>query len=77
MLDKKLSDSLPTLPKDKMFVNNEYINPLWRKIWRQREEAMQDGFVRNLEKIQKSNRSLKPLAIGQYVVLQKFMAQTG
>ena len=70
VLGKKLSDSLPTLPKDKMFVNNEYINPLWRKIWRQREEAMQDGFVRNLEKIQKSTRSLKPLAIGQYVVLQ-------
>ena len=51
-------------------MNNESISPLWRKIWRQREESMQDVFARNMEKIQKSSRSLKPLDVGQYVVLQ-------
>jgi len=70
VLGRKLSDTLPTLPKEKMFVNNESISPLWRKIWRQREESMQDLFARNMEKIQTPHRSLKPIDVGQYVVIQ-------
>ena len=31
---------------------------------------MQDVFARNMEKIQKPTRSLKPITVGQYVVLQ-------
>ena len=53
-----------------MFVNNESISPLWRKIWRQREESMQDLFARNMEKVQTPPRSLKPIDVGQYVVIQ-------
>ena len=70
VLGRKFSDALPILPKDIMFVKNEHFDPMWHKLWRQREVAMQDMFIRNLEKVNKSNRRLQPLGIGQHVLIQ-------
>ena len=73
VMGRKLSGDLPILPKEKMFINNEYIDPRWRIIWRKREEAMQEMFNRNLEKVSKSSRHLKPLKVGQHVLIQNQM----
>ena len=70
VLGRKLSDALPVLPKDKIFTHNEGVDSRWRDMWRKREEAMRDTFNRNLEKISSPARSLKPLAVGQYVIIQ-------
>ena len=73
VMGRKLTGDLPILPKEKMFINNEHIDPRWRIIWRKREEAMQEMFNRNLEKVSKSNRHLKPLTVGQHVLIQNQM----
>ena len=70
ILGRKLSDALPVLPKDKIFIHNEAVDYRWRDMWKKREEAMKDTFNRNLEKISLPARSLKPLAVGQYVIIQ-------
>ena len=64
-------DTLPYLPSDKTFINNKSIHPRWREMWRMKEQALRDNYVKNLEPVQsKSRRSLKPLAVGQHVALQ-------
>ena len=39
VLGRKLSDALPILHKDKIFVNKKHVNPMWPNIWSQHEEA--------------------------------------
>ena len=51
-------------------MHNEAVDSRWRNMWQKREEAMKDTFNRNLEKISLPARSLKPLAVGQYVIIQ-------
>ena len=70
VLGRKLTDALPAIPKTKMFLNNEAVDPKWREMWHKREEAMHDSFRRNQEKIAASTRNLKPLYVGQYVLIQ-------
>ena len=71
IMGRKLTDALPYLPSDKIFINNESIHPRWREMWRMKEQALRDNYVKNLEPVQsKSRRSLKPLAVGQHVALQ-------
>ena len=71
IMGRKLTDALPCLPSDKIFINNESIHPRWREMWHMKEQALRDNYVKNLEPVQnKSGRSLKPLAVGQHVALQ-------
>ena len=39
-------------------------------MWKMKEQALRDNYVRNLEPVHKSNRSLRPLEVGQHVALQ-------
>ena len=69
-MGKKLSDALPYLPSEKMFVVNKSIDFKWRELWRLKETALLDRFIRNMEDAPRSDRKLKPLQVGQYVALQ-------
>ena len=70
IMSKKLSDALPYLPIEKMFVVNKSIDFKWRELWRLKETALLDRFIRNMEDAPRSDRKLKPLQVGQYFALQ-------
>ena len=70
VMGRQLRDNLPMIPKNLMVMNNPVVNQDWRDLWYQRESVLRDRCCRNLEAIPSAKSCLKPLKVGQKVLLQ-------
>ena len=70
VMGRKLCDNLPMIPKDMMVMNNPAVSQVWRDLWYMREKVLRDRCCKDLESIPSGKSSLKPLKVGQRVLIQ-------
>ena len=66
---RSLRDLLPIQPGTSVF-ENDAVHPMWRDTWRLHEEALRLRFARQVEALQGHTRRLKPLKLGDRVLMQ-------
>ena len=72
IFSRKLRDTLPVKPNSQVF-GNINIRPVWREIWRKREDTLKTRFAKQVETLEKT-RVLFPLQVGDTCRIQN---QTG
>ena len=73
-MGRKLSDALPTLPKEFMIMDNPMVHPTWRDAWSKKEDALRARYLKGVEKSQEGTKSKTALVPGETVLMQN---QTG
>uniref|UniRef100_A0A7M5XGD0 Uncharacterized protein n=1 Tax=Clytia hemisphaerica TaxID=252671 RepID=A0A7M5XGD0_9CNID len=69
IFDKPLRDAFSFVNRLPMYTNPS-IRPTWRDAWSKKEEAMLTRFSRSSERLNRSSRQLRPLLVGDYVLVQ-------
>ena len=70
VMGRKLRDNLPMIPKDLMVMNNPAVRQVWRDLWYEREAVLRDRCCKDLESVPSGKAGLKPLEVGQKVLIQ-------
>lgn len=66
---KNLRDLLPIKPRTQVFTEQS-VHPVWRDVWQQRESALRQRFITQVDNLQPHTRHLPSLAPGDRVLLQ-------
>ena len=74
LMGHKLSDTLPTLPKEIILMENPRVHPTWRDAWQKKEDALRARYLEGLEKAQVGTKPKSTLVPGETVLMQN---QTG
>ena len=76
---RKIRDTLPYtgLQSSPMVFENKGINPMWREAWSQKEEALRQRYMKQLEKLESGSRLLLPLRHGERVFVQNQAGRYG
>ena len=70
---RPLRDVLPVKPGTQIFENGE-VRPVWKEIWKRREDTLKARFGRQTEALRAKTRDLPPLSLGDMCRIQN---QTG
>ena len=62
------------LPRTQIFYNGE-VKPMWKEIWRKREDTLRTRFGRQIESLQTRMRDLIPLNVGDKCRVQNQIGQ--
>ena len=70
LMGRKLRDSMPSIPKDLMIMNNPMIREGWREAWKAKEEALRIKYTGVQERLRRGSKRLQTLEPGDTVSVQ-------